>query len=88
MKRPGRHPQRLLRSGHGHGCGRRPADDWLEAHGLREDTLIIFSGDNGMNMGHHGIYGKGNGTFPMNMFDTSVKVPVLISRPAPCRRAS
>ena len=34
-----------------------------------------------MNMGHHGIYGKGNGTFPMNMFDTSVKVPVLISRP-------
>jgi arylsulfatase A-like enzyme len=55
--------------------------DWLEAHGLRENTLIIFSGDNGMNMGHHGIYGKGNGTFPMNMFDTAVKVPVLISRP-------
>ncbi|MCU0502574.1 MAG: sulfatase-like hydrolase/transferase [Anaerolineae bacterium] len=55
--------------------------DWLEANGLREDTLIIFSGDNGMNMGHHGIYGKGNGTFPMNLFDTSVKVPVLISRP-------
>ncbi|MCJ7736656.1 MAG: hypothetical protein MUQ10_04990, partial [Anaerolineae bacterium] len=33
------------------------------------------------NMGHHGIYGKGNGTFPLNMFDTSVKVPTLISRP-------
>lgn len=55
--------------------------DWLEAHGLRENTLVIFSGDNGMNMGHHGIYGKGNGTFPLNMFDTSVKVPMLISRP-------
>jgi arylsulfatase A-like enzyme len=55
--------------------------DWLEAHGLHENTLVIFSGDNGMNMGHHGIYGKGNGTFPLNMFDTSVKVPVLISRP-------
>jgi choline-sulfatase len=55
--------------------------DWLEAQRLRENTLVIFSGDNGMNMGHHGIYGKGNGTFPMNMFDTSVKVPVVISRP-------
>ena len=38
--------------------------DWLEENGLREDTLVIFTSDNGMNMGHHGIYGKGNGTFP------------------------
>ncbi|MCB0080547.1 MAG: DUF4976 domain-containing protein, partial [Caldilineaceae bacterium] len=37
--------------------------------------------DNGMNMGHHGIYGKGNGTFPPNMFDTSVKVPTILSQP-------
>ncbi len=56
--------------------------DWLEANGLRENTLIAFTSDNGMNMGHHGIYGKGNGTFPPNMFDTSVKVPMLMSRPA------
>ena len=55
--------------------------DWLESHGLRENTLVIFSSDNGMNMGHHGIWGKGNGTFPMNMYDTSVKVPVLFSQP-------
>lgn len=55
--------------------------DWLEANGLRENTLIAFTSDNGMNMGHHGIYGKGNGTYPPNMFDTSVKVPMLFSRP-------
>jgi arylsulfatase A-like enzyme len=55
--------------------------DWLEAQGLRENTLVFFTSDNGMNMGHHGIYGKGNGTFPQNMYDTSVKVPALISRP-------
>ena len=55
--------------------------DWLDDRGLRENTLILFTSDNGMNMGHHGIYGKGNGTFPQNMFDTSVKVPGLISRP-------
>ena len=55
--------------------------DWMEANGLREDTLIVFTADNGMNMGHHGIWGKGNGTYPPNMFDTAVKVPTLISRP-------
>ncbi len=55
--------------------------NWLEEKGVQQNTLIVFMSDNGMNMGHHGIYGKGNGTFPQNMYDTSVKVPALISRP-------
>ncbi|MDY4519344.1 MAG: sulfatase-like hydrolase/transferase [Candidatus Spyradocola sp.] len=55
--------------------------DKLEELGIAEDTLVIFTGDNGMNMGHHGIWGKGNGTFPQNMYDTSVKVPCIISWP-------
>jgi arylsulfatase A-like enzyme len=55
--------------------------DWLDAHDLRESTLVVFMSDNGMNMGHHGICGKGNGTWPQNMFDTSVKVPAIISQP-------
>jgi arylsulfatase A-like enzyme len=38
-------------------------------------------GDNGMNMGHHGVWGKGNGTFPLNMFDTLVKVPAIFNHP-------
>jgi arylsulfatase A-like enzyme len=54
----------------------------LEQQGLMEDTLIIFTSDNGSNMGHHGIFGKGNGTYPQNMYDTSVKVPGLFSYPA------
>jgi len=53
----------------------------IDALGLAGNTLVIFTSDNGMNMGHHGIYGKGNGTFPLNMYDTSVKVPMVISRP-------
>ncbi len=53
----------------------------LERQGLREDTLIVFTSDNGSNMGHHGIFGKGNGTYPMNMYDTSVKVPGIFSMP-------
>jgi arylsulfatase A-like enzyme len=55
--------------------------DWLDARGLRESTLVVFLSDNGMNMGHHGICGKGNGTWPQNMYDTSVKVPAIVSQP-------
>lgn len=55
--------------------------DKLEALGLRGNTLVFFTSDNGMNLGHHGIWGKGNGTFPLNMFDTSVKVPAIASLP-------
>lgn len=50
----------------------------LEEQGKLDDTIIIFTADNGMNMGHHGIWGKGNGTFPINMYETSVKVPCII----------
>ncbi len=49
----------------------------LESKGMLENTVIMFTSDNGMNMGHHGIWGKGNGTFPVNMFETSVKVPFI-----------
>ena len=46
---------------------------------FRENTLIIFLSDNGFNCGHHGIWGKGNVTSPLNMYDTSIKVPAIIS---------
>lgn len=55
--------------------------DRLEEEGILENTVIIFTADNGMNMGHHGIWGKGNGTKPVNMYDTSVKVPAIIAAP-------
>lgn len=50
----------------------------LEDLGELENTIIFFMADNGMNMGHHGIWGKGNGTFPFNMYDTAVKIPFLV----------
>lgn len=53
----------------------------LDRQGLTESTLVVFMGDNGMNCGHHGIWGKGNGTRPQNMYDTSVKVPCIVSQP-------
>lgn len=53
----------------------------LERRGLTESTLVVFTSDNGFNCGHHGIWGKGNGTFPQNMYDSSVMVPFIASQP-------
>lgn len=48
---------------------------------IRENTLVVFSSDNGYSCGHHGFWHKGNGTFPLNMFENSVKVPFIMSQP-------
>jgi arylsulfatase A-like enzyme len=49
--------------------------------GVEDSTLVVFCSDNGFNAGHHGIWGKGNGTWPLNMYDSSVKVPAIIAQP-------
>ena len=49
--------------------------------GLREHTLVWYLSDNGFNCGHHGFWGKGNGTFPQNMYENSVRVPAIASHP-------
>ena len=55
--------------------------DRLDELGITDNTVVIFTSDNGMNLGQHGIWGKGNGTFPQNMYDSSVKVPFIASWP-------
>ena len=53
----------------------------LSELGIRENTLIVFSSDNGYSCGHYGFWHKGNGTFPLNMYENSVKVPFIMSHP-------
>jgi len=55
--------------------------DRLESLGIREDTLLVFVSDNGYSCGHHGFWGKGNGTSPRNMYENSIKVPAILSHP-------
>ena len=55
--------------------------DKLEGLGLRDRTLVIFASDNGYSCGHHGFWGKGNGTNPVNMYENSIKVPFVASHP-------
>ena len=55
--------------------------DKLDVLGLADTTIVIFLSDNGFNLGHHGLMGKGNGTFPLNMYEQSVKVPFIVRDP-------
>jgi len=59
----------------------------LDSLDLVKDTLVFFIGDNGFNVGQHGLLGKGNaltlGTNDRkpNMFDESVRVPFIVRWP-------
>jgi arylsulfatase A-like enzyme len=60
----------------------------LEELGVRGDTLVVFTADQGWNAGHHGVWGKGNGTWPFNMYEESVRVPLIWNHPGRIRAAS
>ncbi len=68
-------------------------DDWK----LSNNTIVIFTSDHGYNMGHNGIWHKGNGHWVLtqpppaspniprnqrpNMYDHSIRVPTMIRWP-------
>ena len=47
----------------------------IEAAGLRENTLLVYMGDNGFALGEHGFYDK------RDAFETSIRVPLLAWAP-------
>jgi uncharacterized sulfatase len=76
----------------------------LEELGLRRSTVVIFTSDHGYNMGHNGIYHKGNGIwvtrslpratkniaakYRPNMYDNSIRVPAIVRWPGVVRPGS
>lgn len=68
---------------------------------LRDNTLVVFTSDHGYNMGHHGIWHKGNGHWILtdppagtqnvprgqrpNMYDHSIRVPCVVRWPGVVR---
>ncbi|MFC0672956.1 sulfatase-like hydrolase/transferase [Brachybacterium hainanense] len=55
--------------------------DRLEETGQLEDTIVVFVADNGFSCGHHGYWGKGNGTWPLNFWEPSIRVPCIVRWP-------
>jgi arylsulfatase A-like enzyme len=57
----------------------------LEERGISDNTMIVYVSDNGFSCGQHGVWGKGNATMPLNLFDTAVKVPCIFCYPGQFR---
>ncbi len=55
--------------------------DYLEETNQLDNTIIIYTSDHGCTLGHHGFWGKGNSTRPLNVYETSIKVPLFIQHP-------
>ncbi|MHC4647567.1 MAG: sulfatase-like hydrolase/transferase [Planctomycetota bacterium] len=61
----------------------------LDKLGLADNTVVIFTSDNGYNLAHNGIWHKGNGRWLLtdnrgprpNMYDNSLKVPAIVRWP-------
>ncbi len=51
----------------------------LQAHGLLNSTLVIFTGDHGSLLGRHGLWSGGAASDPPNMFEEVMQVPLLWS---------
>jgi uncharacterized sulfatase len=64
--------------------------DYLDQSGLAANTIVTYTSDHGYNIGHHNLHSKGNawwiaggvqGPKRGNMFDTSLRVPLLVRWP-------
>ena len=47
----------------------------LEARGLRENTIVIYTSDHGLGVGQHGLMGK------QNLYDHSMRIPLIMRGP-------
>src|SRR3546814_11295305 len=49
--------------------------DFLDEQGLAEDTIVVYSSDNGFFLGHHGLFDK------RLMYEPAIRVPMLLRWP-------
>lgn len=50
----------------------------LDRLGISDETILIFTSDHGLSLGHHGFWGHGAATFPANMHRAAHSVPLII----------
>lgn len=49
--------------------------------GLDEKTLVIFTADQGLGCGQHGLWGMGDHTRPLHAFDPTMRIPLIFRHP-------
>ncbi|AQQ71143.1 Arylsulfatase [Limihaloglobus sulfuriphilus] len=71
--------------------------DKLDSEGLSDNTIIVYTSDNGYNLGHNGIWHKGNGWWILtnnhdgyrpNIYDNSLRLPAIVRWPGRTKAGS
>jgi arylsulfatase A-like enzyme len=53
----------------------------LKELGLDQNTLVVFSADQGLNAGHGGYWGMGDHSRPINTQEATVRIPLILRQP-------
>ena len=53
----------------------------LRDNGLEENTLVIYTSDQGNFFGQHGLWGHTDYSFPASLYDTAMNIPLIARYP-------
>ncbi len=53
----------------------------LDDLAIADDTLVVFTADHGLCAGHNGVWGMGDHSRPLHMFQHNLRVPLLLRHP-------
>ena len=53
----------------------------LEERGLDENTLVVYTADQGLCGGHHGMWGMGDHSRPLHTFEETIHIPLIFRHP-------
>jgi len=53
----------------------------LTDNGLAENTLVIYTSDQGNFFGQHGLWGHTDFSFPASMYETAMNIPLIVRYP-------
>lgn len=72
----------------GYACAVSGVDDGVGAildalydYGLAENTLVIFTSDQGLAGGHHGMWGMGDHSRPIHTYEETIHIPLIFRHP-------
>ena len=51
--------------------------DALESRALQDDTLVIYTSDQGASYGHHGLWGNTSWSYPFAAYNINMQVPLI-----------
>ncbi len=55
--------------------------DALHGRKLFDNTILIFTSDHGLLVGQYGLYGKTNATNPVNFYEETIRIPLIVYGP-------